>query len=186
MSLFAPAAPNLQKLFLALFHCPDELAVEQLIQQQPAVFAQPDWKPLGGSENMCGVIENQQASPIAALVEKLINSIDATLMRKCGEASLDPKGPATPASIAAAVQRFYAAEARNRDLEAARKTQAENIQVVASGDKLKPSLAIHDDGEWQHPADFEHPFWSLLRGNKNEIHFVQGKYNMGGSGARSE
>ena len=27
------------------------------------------------------------------------------------------------------------------------------------------------------------PSLSLLRGNKNEIHFVQGKYNMGGSGA---
>ncbi len=31
--------------------------------------------------------------------------------------------------------------------------------------------------------DFEKTFLSLLRGNKNEIHFVQGKYNMGGSGA---
>ncbi len=35
----------------------------------------------------------------------------------------------------------------------------------------------------KNPEDFESTFLSLLRGNKNEIHFVQGKYNMGGSGA---
>ena len=31
--------------------------------------------------------------------------------------------------------------------------------------------------------DFENTFLSLLRGNKNKIKFVQGKYNMGGSGS---
>ena len=45
------------------------------------------------------------------------------------------------------------------------------------------SLIIYDDGEGQHPENLENTFLSLLRGNKNEIHFVQGKYNMGGSGA---
>ena len=182
MDLFT-TSPNLKTLFLALFQCPDEQAVERTIEQHSAVFAQANWRPLGGSENMYGVIENQQASPIAALVEKLTNSIDATLMRKCYEAGIDPKGPTAPASIAEAVQQFYGAAARNWDLKGFRKTQAEHIQVVASGDKLKPSLTIYDDGEGQHPARFEDTFLSLLRGNKNEIHFVQGKYNMGGSGA---
>src|SRR3546814_17267423 len=31
--------------------------------------------------------------------------------------------------------------------------------------------------------DFGRTFLSLLRGNKNDVHFVQGKYNMGGAGA---
>lgn len=44
-------------------------------------------------------------------------------------------------------------------------------------------MIIYDNGEGQHPKDFESTFLSLMRGNKNEIHFVQGKYNMGGSGA---
>ena len=48
---------------------------------------------------------------------------------------------------------------------------------------MDTSLIIYDDGEGQDPEDFESTFLSLLRGNKNEIHFVQGKYNMGGSGA---
>ena len=54
---------------------------------------------------------------------------------------------------------------------------------AAQAPRLETSLIIYDDGEGQHPHDFEHTFLSLLRGNKNEIHFVQGKYNMGGAGA---
>ena len=86
MTLFDTQKPDLKTLFLQLFHCQDEQAIDKIIQQNSSVFAPPsNWKPLGGSENMYGVIENQQASPIAALVEKITNSIDATLMRKCYE-----------------------------------------------------------------------------------------------------
>ena len=184
MDLFSTQQPDLKALFLQLFHCPDEHAVDKLIQQNTAVFTPAkNWKPLGGSENMYGVIENQQASPIAALVEKITNSIDATLMRKCYEAGIDPKGVDAPKTMEAAVKQFYAGQADKWDLTSFRKKQAENIQIVASGPKLQPSLTIYDNGEGQHPQHFEDTFLSLLRGNKNEIHFVQGKYNMGGSGA---
>ena len=40
-------------------------------------------------------------------------------------------------------------------------------------------MIIYDDGEGQCPQDFEDTFLSLVSGNKNEIQFVQGKYNMG-------
>ena len=184
MDLFSTQLPDLKNLFLQLYNCPDEQAVDKVIQQHPAVFAPTaNWKPLGGSENMYGVIENQQASPIAALVEKITNSIDATLMRKCYEANVDPKGPDAPKTMEAAIKQFYAGQAEQWDLPSFRKKQAENIQIVASGPKLQPSLTIYDSGEGQHPDKFEDTFLSLLRGNKNEIHFVQGKYNMGGSGA---
>ncbi|TCC94601.1 hypothetical protein EZ428_05215 [Pedobacter frigiditerrae] len=69
------------------------------------------------------------------------------------------------------------------DLTSHRKTQAKEIQILADGPKLNTSLTIYDNGEGQHPQNFENSFLSLLRGNKNEIQFVQGKYNMGGSGA---
>jgi hypothetical protein len=106
MDLFSTLTPDLKALFLQLFNCPDEQAVDKLIQQYPAVFTpSSNWKPLGGSENMYGVIENQQASPIAALVEKITNSIDATLMRKCYEAGVDPKGAEAPKTMEDAVRR---------------------------------------------------------------------------------
>ncbi|OIN92086.1 MAG: nucleotide pyrophosphohydrolase [Anaerolineae bacterium CG03_land_8_20_14_0_80_58_20] len=42
---------------------------------------------------------------------------------------------------------------------------------------------LYDNGEGQHPDDFPNTFLSLHRNNKTDIHFVQGKYNMGSTGA---
>lgn len=142
-----------------------------------------EWKPLGGNDNNYGVIENQQSSPIAALIEKITNSIDATLMRKCHELGLNPKSHDAPQSMDEAIKLFFKNEHHSWHLGEFRQKQAEDIQILADGPRLSPSLTIYDNGEGQHPGQFEDTFLSLLRGNKNEIHFVQGKYNMGGTGA---
>lgn len=147
-----------------------------------------NWHPLGGSENNFGVIENQQASPIAALIEKLTNSIDAILMRRCLESGIDPKSSAAPNSMHSAIETFFAQDYKNWHLTGVRRKQAESIQILASGtataaSRQRPCLTIYDDGEGQYPENFEKTFLSLLQGNKNEISFVQGKYNMGGTGA---
>lgn len=42
---------------------------------------------------------------------------------------------------------------------------------------------VYDNGEGQLPKEFPNTFLSLLTSNKNEIHFVHGQYNMGGTGA---
>jgi hypothetical protein len=142
-----------------------------------------EWAPLGQSENNFGVIENQQASPIAALIEKLTNSIDAILMRRCLELGIDPKSSAAPDSMHRAIEAFFATDHKNWHLSGVRRKQAQAIQILAAGSRTKPCLTIYDDGEGQHPEHFEKTFLSLLQGNKNEIAFVQGKYNMGGTGA---
>ncbi|MBX3290411.1 MAG: hypothetical protein KF855_13820 [Acidobacteria bacterium] len=80
-----------------------------------------------------------------------------------------------------AVARFFPGH-KNWGLPSFRKKQAEDIQIIADGPRLDTSLIIYDNGEGQCPDDFETTFLSLLRGNKQEIPFVQGKYNMGGSG----
>ncbi len=141
------------------------------------------WLPLGRNENNFGVIENQQASPVAALIEKLTNSIDAILMRRCLEAGINPKSPEAPQSMHVAIETFFGPDHKNWHLSGIRKKQAQAIQILASGSRTRPCLTIYDDGEGQHPEDFEQTFLSLLQGNKNEIPFVQGKYNMGGTGA---
>lgn len=173
---------NLPKLFDELYHAPTESELGAVLERYPQLTAPGNWRPYGQNESNYGVVENQQASPIPALVEKLINSIDATLMRRCLEEGIDPRSTKAPATIEAAVQAFFP-KATTWNVPSARRRQAESIQVIADGPRGDTSLIIYDDGEGQHPVDFESTFLSLLRGNKNEIHFVQGKYNMGGAGA---
>jgi len=172
-------------LFWSLFNASREEEVDDVIESNPQVFQQSNWHPYGGrdvGESNFSVVENQQAAPVPALVEKITNSIDAILMRKCHEEGVDPKSIDAPQSIQEAVDQFFP-DHTNWDLSGYRQMQARDIQIIADGLKYTPSLTIYDNGEGQHPSDFERTFLSLLRGNKNEIHFVQGKYNMGGSGA---
>ena len=172
---------NMRQLFNDLYFAKGEDDVDKVINRRPEVFNKENWYPLGGNENNFGVIENQQSNPIAALIEKITNSIDAVLMKKCLESGVDPKSIQAPRSMEAAKARFFE-DHKNWDLVRYRKKQAENIQIIADGPRLKTSLTVYDNGEGQHPEDFERTFLSLLEGNKTEIHFVQGKYNMGGSG----
>jgi hypothetical protein len=140
------------------------------------------WKPYGNNESNFGVMEAQQADPVPALVEKITNSIDAILMRRCLEEGIDPKSTDAPRSVEEAISVFFP-KSGNWDLPGFRREQAESLQIIAQGKKRETSLVIYDDGEGQHPENFEDTFLSLLRGNKTEIQFVQGKYNMGGAGA---
>lgn len=173
---------NVEQLFWDLFHASTEAEVDEVLSQHPELSAPEYWRPYGKNFSNFGVVENQQASPIPALVEKLVNSVDAILMRRCLEEGIDPRSPQAPRSIDEAVQRFFPGSS-SWDLPTFRKQQAESIQIIADGPRMDTSLVIYDDGEGQRPEDFEETFLSLLRGNKNEIHFVQGKYNMGGAGA---
>ena len=173
---------DMMQLFKTLYFAQTEDAVDKIINEHPAVFKYENWFPLGGNDNNFGVIENQQSSPIAALIEKITNSIDAVLMRKCLEAGIDPKSEQAPRSMEAAKAKFFENHS-GWNLSSLRNQQAESIQIIADGPRRDTSLIIYDDGEGQHPADFEATFLSLLSGNKNEVHFVQGRYNMGGSGA---
>ena len=174
--------PGIRQLFEELYFAKTEDEVDKIIEAHPNIFVQGNWCPLGGNENNFGVIENQQSSPIAALIEKITNSIDAVLMKKCLEAGIDPKSEQAPKSMEEAKAKFFE-NYKNWDLRSFRKQQSESIQVIADGPRFNTSLIIYDDGEGQSPQKFEDTFLSLLSGNKNEIHFVQGKYNMGGSGA---
>jgi len=173
---------NNELLFFELYNAPTEDAVDQVISKYPALFLDENWHPLGGDEKMFGIVRGQQSNPIAALVEKVTNSIDAILTRKCFESGIDPESNQAPRSMEEAIQKFFP-DNKNWDMQSFRRKQAEEIQIVADGPPRNTSVIIYDNGEGQHPEDFERTFLSLVRGNKINIHFVQGKYNMGGSGA---
>ncbi|GLU45410.1 hypothetical protein [Allomuricauda sp. NBRC 101325] len=175
-------------LFFSIFNAKDEEGLLSVISQNPKIFDDTNWKPLGDNQSNYGVVKNQQSNPIAALIEKVTNAIDAILTKECYKAEIDPRSMAAPKSMDNAINRFF--PNNNWDLPSFRKQQAANIQIIADGrgprnqrNQYPTSVIIYDNGEGQHPEKFEETFLSLLRGNKNDIHFVQGKYNMGGSGA---
>ena len=96
-----------KELFFGLYNAKTEVDVDAVIVNHPEVFGDENWFPLGGDEKMFGIVRNQQSSPIAALVEKVTNSIDAILMRKCFESGVDPKSPHAPMTMEEAIQKFF-------------------------------------------------------------------------------
>ena len=142
------------------------------------------WKPLGGSTANYGIVHSQQSDPVNALCEKPVNSMDHVLLKACRLAGDDPEGRGTPRTMRKAVERYLSVKGGNFDAlpEEQADEMARNVMIVADGPKERPNIAVADRGEGQRPEDFEDTLLSLQRGNKNAIRFVQGKYNMGGTG----
>ncbi|MEO6044797.1 MAG: hypothetical protein ABIQ47_12885, partial [Tepidiformaceae bacterium] len=173
-----------EQMCRALLACEDEQAAEAVLTAR-GVWKDPrTWSDFGGQENNFSTIGNQQANPEAALVEKLINSMDAVLTLECRRAGLDPEGPQAPTSVKEAVSRFFGIRDGNlAELTATELTRhAARIGLVATGSKRLPNLTVIDTGEGQEPDEFPNTFLSLGRSNKLKIPFVQGKFNMGGTG----
>jgi len=170
------------KLFEDLLHAPQEEEVMKILDRYGLKVDPTKWAPYGDTESNYAIVENQQDHAVPALVEKITNGIDAILERRCLEEGIDPRSPEAPRSVTAAIEKFFPGH-RNWDLLEKRREQAADLQIVADGPKNNTSLLIYDNGVGQHPKDFPHTFLSLVRGNKNDVHFVQGRYNMGGAGA---
>ena len=175
----------MEKLFWQLYNANSEEEINVIISDNKLLSNHNNWKPYGNNEGNFGTFEGQQNHPVPALIEKITNSIDATLIKDCKLFGINPKSKEAPNSMNEAVEKFYnvpngeIGELTNKE----RRIIAENIQVIATGDKTQPSITIYDSGEGQNPKDFKNTFLSLHQNNKASIQFVQGKYNMGSTGA---
>ena len=91
------------------------------------------------------IIGNQQSRPEAALVEKIVNSVDARLMNQCLVQGIDPTSSAAPCSIRHAVAQFFedkeiVAQSGGtiRDWARTKRTEeSHNITLAATGPKAK-------------------------------------------------
>lgn len=178
---------NLETLLFDLYNAESAEAVHQVIKKY-GLCDESNWKPYGGNANNAGTFENQQSTPEGALVEKITNSIDAKLTLECLKRGINPKDDSNqerPLTMADAVQKFFGV--RNGRLEnitpEERNRLAQGIQIIVSDDQKTPNITIYDDGEGQNPSQFEDTFLSIAHGNKTNIPFVQGKFNMGATGA---
>lgn len=176
-----------KKLLLDLYNAPNADSLYQMILSY-GLDTSEYWKPYGGISNNAGTFENQQSTPENALVEKLTNSIDAILMKECMQRGIQPNDKTdsnVPKTINAAIKMFFNVDNGKWENIAPKERNriAQNIQIILTEDRKTPNVAIYDNGEGQNPSNFENTFLSIARGNKNDVPFVQGKYNMGSTGA---
>ncbi len=155
------------------------------------------WRFYGDIEKNYSEIGNQASRFDAALVEKLVNSVDARLMNECLVRGIDPEGPNAPQTLREAVATFFEEATNPKSSMAGRiknwtnskRTEiARGITLIATGATAREgnfSLTISDRGEGQTPEMMPFTLLSLpavAGSNKIRIPFVQGKFNMGGSG----
>lgn len=143
------------------------------------------WLPYGGVPNNSGTFLSQQADARGALIEKVVNSIDAVLMRHAHENG-DIDTGALPESMFAATERYLGildGKLHNISRGERSKLAAQSLQIVFSGKRSRPTITVLDRGEGQSPERFPNTFLSLSADNKRKIPFVQGKFNMGSAGA---
>ena len=125
------------------------------------------------------------------MVEKLINSVDAVLMGECMAAGIPPNAFYAPRTIPEAVAMFIHGDRSKANTlgyvsywsRRQRREVSGRITLAATGARSNPSITIVDSGEGQTPSSMPNTLLSLGKRNKIDIHFVQGKFNMGGTGA---
>jgi hypothetical protein len=100
------------ELCLALMRADSENEVVAVLTEAGYWYDPSRWRFFGDAENNFSTIGNQQSEAIAALVEKIVNGVDARLINMCSTAHIDPESPAAPRSIREAVAKFF--EGRNQ------------------------------------------------------------------------
>ncbi len=171
-------------LCIALAKCESENDVIELLSREGYWDRIEDWQFFGNDENNYSIIGNQQSKPEAAIVEKIINSVDAMLMGQCLSDGIGPESSEAPQSIHdALVKYFQIFDGKLTNISPSERSKlAENIGFVATGQKTNPNYVIFDKGEGQTPAKLHDTILSIRKSNKLRIPFVQGKFNMGGTG----
>ncbi len=85
-----------KEICLSLMRADSEAEVVAVLTDAEDCDNAAAWRYYGDHENNFSNIGNQQARPDAALIEKLVNSVDARLMNECLIRSIDPEGPEAP------------------------------------------------------------------------------------------
>lgn len=183
---------QIRDLCIGLLHAETEGEVLELLKKVGYWEDSTLWRYYGDVENNWGQGGNQQSLAEAALVEKIVNSVDARLINECLERNIDPKTGDAPKNIREAVSRFFEGgtgkkistggfveewtDERIREV-------AQGITLCATGTKPILNLTISDCGEGQTPRKIPITILSLSKSNKMYIPFVQGQFNQGGTGA---
>ena len=99
---------ELKKLCLSLAKSEDGNDVIKLLKEKK-LWNEENWKELGGSSeiNTHSVVGNQQSNPANALLEKLVNCGDSTLMLKVKENNLLVSDDSYPQNVKEAMVNLF-------------------------------------------------------------------------------
>jgi hypothetical protein len=176
-----------RSLCLALLHADTEAEVTEILHQSGYLDSVSDWVPLGESESNFSIVENQCREPIPALVEKIVNGIEAKLISEVRRLGIDPESDAAPGSVEEAIKLVAKAPTGHlKDVSSSRRKELAEIYLVVTGGQYDPCYTITDRGEGQSPDHWADTLLSLpgnkRRSYKSRMKFVQGIFNMGGTG----
>lgn len=183
-NLFTLSEEELCKTLISTEH--EDEVISILDEQGLTIDREDIWLPLGDNPGNFSTIANQQADASAALIEKIVNSIDAVLIAECYKNGIDPESDDAPRSMSAAVDKFLGVTDGRLDyISPIEQTNlAERIRFMVTGDKELPCINIIDYGDGQSPSGFKDTFLSTTRSSpKIRIPFVQGKFNAGSTGS---
>ena len=175
-----------ETLFWQLYKCKNEGEVDRLIRSRPEVFAAENLASIGwygwqlrscrepAIESSRGAGREAHQRNRRRAHAAMLRRADRAQVSQC--AKVDSGCGLSLLSYARQLGSCGGAKPSKRGLSRC-------LQMGYAKNTSDASIIIYDDGEGQHPEDFADTFLSLGRGNKNEIKFVQGVYNMGGCGA---
>ena len=98
---------ELKRIWIELMEADTEEAVINILNKGGYWENTDAWRYYGDRASNFNTIGNQQSRPDAALVEKLVNSVDARLINECLMRGIDPEGLNAPRSMREAVAKFF-------------------------------------------------------------------------------
>lgn len=167
-----------KEIALKLANCESESEVVDVLKNEGYWDDERYWRPFGDNENNYSTIGNQQSDSAAALVEKIVNSIDAILMKECLKLGVAPEASEAPKSISEALEKYFEIKkGRLEDLTPSERTEfAKSTVLAATGgkptDDKKPNITIVDEGEGQSPLRMPETILSINKANKLKVPFV--------------
>ena len=165
---------ELNQLCLSLLHADTETEVIQLLHKKGFWDDTKLWRYYGDMDGNYSIIGSQQSRPEAALVEKIINSVDALLMNECWLAGVSPEDSSAPRSIHEAVALYFGGNAKKVDTlgyigywDDKKRTEVSRFATLAAtGSTKNLCFTIADAGEGQTPNSMPTTILSLNKKNK--------------------
>ncbi|MFO7846791.1 MAG: hypothetical protein R6V27_09540 [Balneolaceae bacterium] len=181
---------RIKNLCLDLLNAESEGEVVRILSKEGYWNDSDLWRYYGDKEDNFSTVGNQQSRPEAAIVEKVVNSVDAILMNECWEMGISPDDRKAPKTIHKAVALFFFGDESKYETHGhigywstQKRTEiSRRITIAATGSRANPCFSITDSGEGQTPLSMPNTLLDLSHKNKLRVQFVQGKFNMGGTG----